>query len=84
MFEPVKEFKEKLIKSFKIFQNLLRALGSCHKEIDMFVPVGLNNLAISTTHFETTRRDLVRESSKIHLITFIFSSANVWSYLIEN
>ena len=39
----------------------------------MFVPVGLNNLAISTTHFETTRRDLVRRIKQNTLDLFLSS-----------
>ena len=79
MFEPVKEFKEKIN---QILQNLKgelveEALGSCSKEIDMFVPVGLNNLAISTTHFETTRRDLVRRIKQNTLDLFLSSKPQI-------
>lgn len=79
LFEPVNEFNEQINKILENLKGELvpEALGSHCEEIDMFVPVGVNNLAISTTHFESARDDLVRKVKQNTLDSFITSHPDI-------
>lgn len=79
MFEPVSEFEDEIS---QILENLngelvQKALGFKHEQIDMFVPVGSNDLAISTTHFESSRSDLVRKVKQTTLDLFLDSRPQI-------
>lgn len=79
MFEPVNEFKGKISQILEDLNGELiqEALGSKLGEIDMYVPVGLNNLAISTSHFDSTRTDLIRKVKQNTLDLFLDSRPQI-------
>ena len=79
LFEPVIEFRGHINKILEKYNGVFvdEALGSECQEINMYVPNGVSNLAISTTHFETKRSDLVRKVKQNTLDSFLASRTNI-------